>query len=350
MKHPSPYPLISVIIPVYNVQDYIIRCLESIAAQTYQGDMECILVDDCSKDNSIQQIEQFMSSYQGRINFKLIRLDNNQGQSAARNVGMKASRGELFAFVDSDDWIEPNMYEELHNLLSKDPKALFITSSIIAESSEGLEYGHANTDKYEEGGIIEPYRFLELLLATKTNYSIFNKLYRKDFFIVPFREGIMVSEDNLFFYDNSKALIGKDYHFITTPKAFYHYIIHSGSTMNQDAKSPKQWYVDYLVGMTYVLDDCKNTYLDLYKIQLNRFASVYGFYFYEIVNNKVLTTLRKDALGKLNKYVRVMDKRRFSVMIRVDMFIASYFPYGYSLVRHIANFRKETKLLCDRRC
>ena len=342
MKKTSSYPTISVIIPVYNVQDYVIRCLKSIVAQTCPGDMECILVDDYSTDQSVQLIEQFISSYHGRVEFRLIRLDHNQGQSAARNVGFKASKGELFAFVDSDDWIEPNMYEELYQYLSIDHNALFVTSAIIAELPQGSEYGHANTDTYEEGGIMEPYHFLKLLLSTKTNGSPCNKLYRREFFTIPFREG-MVSEDYLFFYDNSKAQIGKDVHFITTPKSYYHYIIHSGSTMNQDFQSPKQWYIDFLVGMTYVLDDCENTYPELYDVQLKRFTSVYGYYFYEIVNNRVLTRLRKEALYKLNKYVRVIDKRRFSLMTRTDMFLVSYFPNGYCLVRYISNCRKNIK-------
>lgn len=345
MNQSSPYPMLSIIVPVYNAQDYIIRCLESIVAQTYQGDVECILVDDCSTDQSTQRIDQFISSYQGCFEFKLIHLDQNQGPSGARNAGVKASRGELFAFVDSDDWIEPNMYEELYRLLSQDPKALFVTSGIIAETPTGTEYGHANTDKYEEGGTIEPYPFLELLLATKTNYSIYNKLYRREFFTIPFREGIMVGEDLLFFYDNCKVLIGQDCHFLTTPRAYYHYIIHPGSIMHQDTQSPKQWYVDTLVTMTYVLDDSQNTYPNLYKIQLNRFATVFGHHFYEIVNNKALTTLRKDMLTKLNKYVRVMDKHKFSLMTRIDMLIASNVPNGYRWVCNIAKFRKCIKLL-----
>ena len=345
MNQPSSYPTISIIIPVYNVQNYIVRCLESIAAQTYQGEMECILVDDCGTDQSTQRIEQFISSYQGHIEFKLIRLNHNQGPSGARNAGLKESHGELFTFVDSDDWIEPNMYEKLYNLLSQDPQALFVTSGIIAETPTGAEYGHANTDKYEEGGIIEPYPFLELLLATKTNYSLYNKLYRREFFKFPFREGIKIGEDLLFFYDNCKSLIDKDCYFITTPKAYYHYVIHPGSIMSQDSQSSKPWYVDFMVAMAFILDDSKHTYPDLYDIQINRFATVFGTYFYEIVNNKSFTTLRADTLCNLNRYVRVMDKHKFSLMTKTDMFIASHFSNGYSVVRHIAKFRKSIKSL-----
>lgn len=340
--------MISIIIPIYNVQDYIVKCLESVGTQTYEGPMECILIDDCSNDNSVLFAEQFMASYKGCVEFRMIHHDQNRGQSAARNTGLEVARGEFIGFVDSDDWIEPNMYEELYGYMSNDPKALFVTSGIIAEFPEGPEYGHANTDKYEEGGTIEPYPFLELLLSTKTNYSIYNKLYRREFFAIPFREGIMVGEDLLFFYDNCKALIGKDCHFITTPQAYYHYVIHPDSIMHQDAQSPKQWYVDTLVTMTYVIDDSKNTYPDLYKIQLSRFATVFGHHFYEMVNNKALTTLRKDTLNKLNKYVRVMNKHKFSLMTRTDMFIASNVPNGYSWVRHIAKCRKNTKSLIKR--
>lgn len=344
---PSQYQTISIIVPVYNVQDYVICCLESIAAQTYQGDMECILVNDCSTDQSSQLIEKFISSYQGRIEFKLLQHEHNQGLSASRNTGLKEARGELISFIDSDDWIEPNMYEELYKYLSNDPKALFVTSSIIADFPDKSESGYANTNMYEEGGVIEPYHFLEQVLATKTNNAAWNKLYRKEFFSIYFREGILC-EDFMFFYDNCKVLIGKDYHFVTTPKAFYHYFIRSGSIMRPDSQSPQQWYIDLLVNMTIVLEDCRSTYPDLYDIQLKRFASVYGFYFYDIVNNKVLTTWRKETLNKLNKYVRVMDKHRFSLMTRLDMFVASYFPSGYCMTRNIVTFRKNIKLIVKR--
>lgn len=338
----SQYQMISIIVPVYNVQDYVVNCLKSITAQTYPGEMECILVDDCSTDQSPQLIEQFILSYQGRIDFRLLRHDHNQGLSASRNTGLKGSKGELISFIDSDDWIEPNMYEELYHYLSDDPKALFVTSSIIAEFPERSESGYANTDKYKEGGIIEPYHFLELLLATKTNNSACNKLFRKEFFNASFREGIFC-EDFMFFYDNCKVLIGKDCHFVTTPKAFYHYYIRSGSIMRPDSQSPKQWYIDLLVNMTIVLDDCHNTYPELYHIQLKRFESVYGFFFYNIVNNKSLTKIRSDALVKLNRYVRVMDKQRFSLMTRLDMFFVSYIPNGYIIDRYIVDFRKKMK-------
>lgn len=339
--------MITIIIPIYNVQDYIVKCLESVGAQTYEGPMECILVDDCGNDDSVLLAEQFMASYKGRIEFRMMRHDHNRGLSAARNTGLEVARGSFIGFVDSDDWVEPNMYEELFAYLSNDPKALFVTSGIIAESSEDSEYGHANTDKYEEGGVMEPYHFLELMLATKTNNAAWNKLYRKEFFNVPFREGL-ICEDFLFFYDNCKSLIGKDVHILTTPKAYYHYAIRSGSITNQLLQSPKQWYVDLLVNMTYILDDCQHTYPGLYEIQLNRFTSVFGHHFYDIVNNQSLPSFRNDALCQMNKYVRLMDKSRFSLMTKIDMFIVSYLPNGYVVDRHIVTLRKRIKSLIKR--
>lgn len=339
--------MISIIIPVYNVQEYIVKCLDSIASQTFRGEIECILVDDFSTDDSANIIEQYISSYKGKIDYRLIRLPKNQGQSVARNFGLNVSRGDLIAFVDSDDWIEPNMYEELSKYIYNDDKAIFVTSGIIAEYQGRKEYGHANTDKYTECGIITPYHFLEQLLATKTNNSPCNKLYRKEFVQHPFREG-MVSEDFLFFYDNCKELIGTDWHFVTTDKAYYHYIIHHGSTMNQESQSLKPWYVDFLVGMTIVLEECRGQYSELYGIQLKRFASVYSTFFYDIVKNKNLTIYRADSLKKLNKYIKLMDTSKLSRMTRFDMFCASSFTNGYNIVRIISSIRTYLKSLVKR--
>ena len=86
--------MISIIIPVYNVQEYIVKCLDSIASQTFRGEIECILVDDCSTDDSANIIEQYISLYKGKIDYRLIRLPKNQGQSVARNFGLSVSSGQ----------------------------------------------------------------------------------------------------------------------------------------------------------------------------------------------------------------------------------------------------------------
>ena len=78
-------PKISIIIPIYNVEEYIEECLQSVMRQTYKGEIECILVDDCGKDNSIAIAEQLIADYTGSIAFRILHHEHNRGLSAARN-------------------------------------------------------------------------------------------------------------------------------------------------------------------------------------------------------------------------------------------------------------------------
>lgn len=100
--------LISVIVPVYNVEEYLNRCVDSILAQTYQN-LEIILVDDGTKDNCDKICDDYAAK-DPRI--KVIHKENG-GLSSARNAGIDIARGEYLGFVDSDDWIEPEMYEHM---------------------------------------------------------------------------------------------------------------------------------------------------------------------------------------------------------------------------------------------
>lgn len=99
---------ISIIIPVYNVENYIERCLRSVISQRYQGQIECIIVDDKTPDSSIPIIEKIIKSYQGKIDFKLIHHTANLGLSAARNTGLRYATGDYVYFLDSDDEITPD--------------------------------------------------------------------------------------------------------------------------------------------------------------------------------------------------------------------------------------------------
>lgn len=106
----SNIPKISIVVPVYNVESYLKRCLDSIQNQTFQA-WECILIDDGSKDNSGKICDDYS------IRDKRFRVihQNNKGVSSARNAGLENAKGKYIGFVDSDDWIEPNMYEYLYN-------------------------------------------------------------------------------------------------------------------------------------------------------------------------------------------------------------------------------------------
>lgn len=103
-------PKVSIIVPVYNVEKYIEKCLESLVNQTLE-DIEIIVVNDGTKDNSKEKILQYIEKYPQKI----VYLEKeNGGLSDARNYGLPVAKGEYIAFLDSDDYIEKNMYEEMY--------------------------------------------------------------------------------------------------------------------------------------------------------------------------------------------------------------------------------------------
>lgn len=104
---------ISIIIPLYNVEEFILDCLRSVAQQTYKGEIECIIVDDCGTDNSLALAEQFLADYIGSIDFKIVHHNHNRGLSAARNTGVDHATGDYIYFLDSDDYISHDCIEVL---------------------------------------------------------------------------------------------------------------------------------------------------------------------------------------------------------------------------------------------
>ncbi|MBP5198995.1 MAG: glycosyltransferase, partial [Lachnospiraceae bacterium] len=123
---PNDKPKISVIVPVYNTLDYLERCVKSIMDQTYEN-IEIILVDDGSTDGSGELCDKLSEDFLGnkdenknenKKTIKVLHKDNG-GSSSARNLGIKNATGKYLGFVDSDDFVSPQMYEELVNGMIK---------------------------------------------------------------------------------------------------------------------------------------------------------------------------------------------------------------------------------------
>ena len=106
---------VSIIVPVYNVEKYLAKCLDSLVSQTLE-DVEIIVVDDGSKDNSKQIIDEFQTKYPDKIKSF---VKENGGLSDARNFGLDRAIGEYIGFVDSDDYVTAEMFEEMHSLAQK---------------------------------------------------------------------------------------------------------------------------------------------------------------------------------------------------------------------------------------
>ena len=121
---------ISIVIPIYESAPYIIECLKSVSSQSYKGDIECILIDDCGNDGTINIAQNFIDSYNGNIKFIILHHKNNKGAGAARNTGLNAASGDYVIFIDSDDYITDTCLEEMTNVLKKYPNVNLIQAGI----------------------------------------------------------------------------------------------------------------------------------------------------------------------------------------------------------------------------
>lgn len=165
--------LISVVVPVYNVEEYLEKCVNSIINQTYKN-IEIILVDDGSKDNSGKMCDK-LSQKDERI--KVIHKKNG-GLSDARNAGIKIANGDYIGFVDSDDYIEEDMFETLYKLIKENNSDISIVS--FNEIYNGKLIGVKNSKKLEKFTKIEALK--ELLIDNKIQSYAWNKLFKRKLF------------------------------------------------------------------------------------------------------------------------------------------------------------------------
>lgn len=165
--------LISIIVPVYNVEEYIEKCVNSIINQTYKN-IEIILVDDGSKDNSGKICDE-LKQKDSRI--KVIHKENG-GLSDARNAGLKIANGDYIGFVDSDDYIKEDMFEILYKLNKEHNADISIVS--FYEIYKGKVIGVRDSKKLEELNKIQAIK--ELLIDTKIQSYAWNKLFKKQLF------------------------------------------------------------------------------------------------------------------------------------------------------------------------
>lgn len=214
-------PAVSIIVPVYNVEKYLRKCLDSILGQTF-SDIEVILVEDCSADASKEICREYADKDE-RI--RCIWQPQNGGLGRARNTGIAAARGEFLMFVDSDDYIDSHMVGQLYQNL---------TSSGADVASCGL-YNVFRQRKIPQYGKIEKFlctaekAFGLLLVGEKIPGSSCNKLYRSELFRnLRFPEGILY--EDVMFHTELMQMIRTVY-VDTTP--LYYYIHRSESITTQ---------------------------------------------------------------------------------------------------------------------
>ncbi len=164
----NPENMISIIVPVYKVEPYLRQCVDSILNQTY-SDLEVLLIDDGSPDKCGEICDEYAAAdSRVRVIHKL-----NGGISSARNAGLDAATGEYIGFVDSDDWIEPRMFEVLLNALTEADADISICDYWL-EYASGREIACGFTDRTLCG-----YEVTSALVQNEFGNTVWNKLFRK---------------------------------------------------------------------------------------------------------------------------------------------------------------------------
>lgn len=237
---------ISVIIPVYNVEKFLRRCIDSVLNQTLK-DIEIVCVNDGSTDNSGLILEE----YKKYENIKIIN-QKNSGISVSRNVGIENSTGEFVAFLDSDDFVDEDYYEKLYKNLVE-YNADIACSSIVRMNEKKV----SELIKYDNVEVSRETRD-KFLLAQSPKYNfVCNKLFRKEVIVknnLKFIPG-MVYEDMCFFPD----IIELSERLVTVPDTRYYYWKHKYSLIKGSCDKNR---ADKLQAHQYLLKKCRKYNVD----------------------------------------------------------------------------------------
>ena len=252
--------LVSIIVPVYNVEKYIDKCLNSLVNQTLKN-IEIIVVNDGTKDNSQKIIDKYTKKY----SFIRSYIKENGGLSSARNYGLKHAKGEYIAFVDSDDFVDKNMFEQMY-LYAKNNKYDIVVCDTINVYNDKQSYRISNL-KYSDDDV--------------KNYIISPpmaciRIYKKNIFEkVSFKEGILYEDLNL---TPSLVQYTKKIGFIN--KGYYYYYQRINSIMKQTNFNEKL--------------------LDIFEVLNNNYDLLYNSYPEEIEYLYITHLLRTTTLRFLD--------------------------------------------------
>ncbi len=216
--------LISIIIPVYNTEKYLERCINSVLQQTYQ-DVEIILIDDGSTDAS----GEICDLYQRKDSRVKVIHKENAGVTSARRKGLELSRGEYVGFIDSDDWVDPDMYINMYDTINRETIDIVCTGYFEENSgSTFVVYDEVDEGLYQSEDIEKLALSMLELGKGKIQPSLCTKLYRKDIIlsaIAKLEDEVTFGEDcllNFFCFLLCKKVIVKK-------EAYYHYAMNEAS-------------------------------------------------------------------------------------------------------------------------
>jgi glycosyltransferase involved in cell wall biosynthesis len=314
--------LVSIVIPVYNVEPYIERCLKSVISQSYKN-IEIILIDDGSTDNSATICDQY-SKIDTRI--KVIHKKNG-GLSSARNVGINISSGTYICFIDSDDYISEDYVDYLYSLINK------YDSDISVCDCEMFFDKLKNIKQKEEIQIFDKIEMLKNVLYGKHSYiSAWGKLYKKDLFEdINYPEGQIYEDVNTTYllYEKANNVV------VSNQKKYYYYIHNNSIT----TKSFSEKNFDILKSNDIMVNDLKK--YDCLKNGINR-RTVYSRISllckmitdnYDGVEKKeIITFIRRN--GK-----EVLKDKRTSLVDKISIRLILHAEWLFEILWKIKNKR-----------
>ena len=283
---------VSIIVPIYNVEKYLRKCLDSLVAQTL-NEIEIILVNDGSKDDSKKIMKEYKNNYPDKI---ICIYKENGGQGSARNEGLKVAKGKYIAYVDSDDWIDEKMIETMYNKAEKANYDILVCGTkVVNEKYEILQ---------EEPAIMYEENIKNLLFG---KMAIWNKIYRRE---------ILEKENYVFrtkkWYEDldfTAKIILEDYNIGFIDENFYYYVERPNSTMNnQNARKN----LEILDAMNEIIKYYKN--VDKYEksYQEIEFLAIYHIY--------ITTIVRVIMIDEVDR------KEKYKIISQLSYYMNNNFP------------------------
>ena len=309
---------LSIIVPVYGVEKYIDKCLNSLVKQSLK-EIEIIVVNDGTKDNSQKIIDKYVKKYPDKIKSY---IKENGGQGSARNYGLKKATGEYIGYVDSDDFVEKDMYKKLYNKAKENNYDIVVCGNYNVSE----DYQNKNIDAF-----INNYNTdLENIFFGKM--AVWNKIYKRDILIknkLEFKEKVWY-EDLAF---TLKAIMNSNtFAFIDEP--LYDYLIREGSTMNNsNVKRNLEILEAFNDILSYIQHNKKEEYFS--KIEFLAIDHIYISAIVRVLKAEADDKVKRETINKLidymnkkfpnyknNKYINTLSKNRKIIykLINIKMY------------------------------
>ncbi len=317
MSYKNGNPLVSIIIPVFNAEKYLKKCIESVINQTYQN-IEVILIDDGSTDNS----PLIYREYARKDNRLKINRQKNLGVSAARNNGIRRATGEYIIFIDADDWIEVNMIELMCDKLKKNKEidiCICGYKEFYEEKNESIKISLKNK--------ISDKNFVDLILNGNNLIKgyLFNKMFRKIKIKKFFNENIAIKEDLIFLLSNFNEKT--KYYILYEP--LYNYRINSNSALHSKAITKRK--ITSLDADIWIAENIKSKEVYKYKISF-----IVAYYYYQSQLNIHDVKYLKQNYNKTMRsfYKDIMNDKIISIKEKMDIIMRRRLYFLYKIKKN----------------